>query len=198
MALKDNSYEHKGMWNKFSTDGKIFFAVSFILSCASVSSFADGIFQFQGFLETVVEFYRVPVDYVIELAGSYWGLAMKRSTVEMFVLNALLAASFSKALSVYFKPGLTRYALIVTYVLFVTILDYQDWSFGDAPRPENLPYYFYAVLFASLFISGFLIPATSDQARQTASIHRFAVVYILTILLFVAAIAIISEDLLFH
>jgi hypothetical protein len=186
------------MWSQFSAAEKLFLSIGFVLSCASVYSLAEGVFQFQGFLKTVVEFYREPFDYVTGLADSYWGLAVRRSTVEMFVLNALLAASFSMALSVFFKPGLTRYTLIVAYVLFVTILDYQDWSFADAPRPENLPYYFYAVLFASLFVSGFLIPARSNQAHQTAKIHRFAVVYILTILLFVAATAVISEGLLFH
>ena len=113
----------------------------------------------------------------------------------MFVLNALLAASFSKALNVFFKPTLTRHVLIVIYVIFVTTLDYQDWSFGDAPRPDNLPYYFYAVLLASLSFSGFLLPEKTEQARQTASIHRLAVGYILAILLLVAVIAVISAGL---
>ncbi|MCP4235150.1 MAG: hypothetical protein GY770_16460 [Aestuariibacter sp.] len=126
---------------------------------------------------------------------SYWDLVVKRSTVEMFVLNSLLAASFAKALSGFFKPTLTRYVLIVIYVMFVTILDYQDWSFKDAPRPDNLPFYFYAVLLASFSIGGFLMPGKTIQACQTASIHRLAVGYILTIFFLVAVITAISEGL---
>jgi hypothetical protein len=195
MALQDDGNERKSMWSNCSPGGKIFLAVSFILTCAPVASLADGIFQFRGFILTAIEFYRIPINYVIEALNSYWDLAVKRSTVEMFVLNSLLAASFSKALNVFFKPTLTRYAVIVIYVMFVTILDYQDWSFGDAPRPVNLPYYFYAVLLASLSFSGFLMPGKTEQARQIVSIHRSAVGYILTILLLVTVIAVISEGL---
>ena len=195
MAKQDDWKERKSMWSNCSVGGKFFLAVSFILSCASVFSLADGFFQFRGFILNAIEFYRIPVNYVVEALNSYWDLAVKRSTVEMFVLNALLAASFSKALNVFFMPTLTRYVLIVIYVMFVTLLDYQDWSLGDAPRPDNLPYYFYAVLLASLSFSGFLMPGKTEEARQTASIHRLAVGYILTILLLVAVIAAISEGL---
>jgi len=195
MALQDDWNERKSMWSNCSRGGKIFLAISFILSCASVSSLADGIFQFEGFILTAIDFYRIPINYVIDALNSYWDLAVKRSTVEMFVLNSLLVASFSKALNVFFKPNLTRYVFIVTYVMFVSILDYQDWSFGDTPRPDNLPYYFYAVLLASLSIGGFLMPGKTEEARQTASIHRLAVGYILTILLLVTVIAAISNGL---
>ena len=88
-----------------------------------------------------------------------------------------------------------RYVLIVTYVLFVSILDYQGWSFKDVPRPENLPYYFYAVLLASLILSGFLVPGLSDQARQSACVHRLAVGYILAVATVVAVVAGISASL---
>ncbi len=183
------------MWSNCSLGGKIFLAACFILSCASVSSLADGIFQFRGFILTAIEFYRIPINSVVDVLNSYWDLAVKRSTVEMFVLNFLLAASFSKALNVVFELSLTRYVFIVIYVMFVTILDYQDWSLGDAPRLDNLPYYFYAVLLASLSISGFLMTGKTEEARQMASIHRLAVGYILIILLLVAVIAVISEGL---
>jgi len=195
MALQDDWNERKSVWSNCSPGGKIFLAVSFILSCASVTSLADENLQFRGFILTAIEFYRIPVNYVIEALNSYWELAVRRSTVEMFVLNSLLAASFSKALNVFFKPTLTRHVFIVIYVVFVTSLDYQDWSLGDAPRPDNLPYYFYAVLLASLSFSGFLITGKTEEARQTASIHRLAVGYILTILLLVAVIAAISKGL---
>jgi len=178
----------KIMWSDCSPGAKIFLTVSFVLSFASVASLANTIFQFRGFSLVAIEFYRLPINYLTEALTSYWGLNVKRSTVEMFVLNSLLAASFSMALNVFFRPTLTRYVLIVIYVMFVTILDYQDWSFGDAPRPDNLPYYFYAVLLASLSFSGFLIPGTTQQSRQAASIHRLAVAYILTILSLVAVI----------
>ena len=196
MALQDDWKVRKSMWSKCSPGGKLFLVVSFILSCAAVSSLADGIFQFRGFILTAIEFFRLPINHLIEVLNSYWDLVVKRSTVEMFVLNSLLAASFSTALNVFFKPTLTRYVFIVIYVMFVSTLDYQDWSFRDAPRPENLPYYFYAVLLASLSIGGFLMPGKTVEARQTASIHRLAVGYILTILLLVAAIASISEGFL--
>jgi len=195
MALQDDWNERKSVWSNCSSGGKIFLAISFILSCASVSSLADGIFQFRGFILTAIEFYRIPINYVTEALNSYWGLAVKRSTVEMFVLNSLLVASFSKALNVFFKPTLTRHVFIVIYVIFVTILDYQDWSLGDAPRPDNLPYYFYAVLLASLSFSGFLMPGKTEKVRQIVCIHRSAVGYILTILLLVTVIAVISEGL---
>jgi hypothetical protein len=195
MALQDDWLERKNMWSNCSPGGKIFLAVSFVLSCALVSSLVDQILQFQGFILGAIEFCRIPFNYVVDALNNYWGLVVKRSTVEMFVLNSLLAASYSKALNVYFKPTLTRYVFIVVYVLFVTILDYQDWSLENAPRPDNLPYYFYAVLLASFFIGGFLIPGQTVQTRQTVRIHRLAVGYILTILLFVGAIAAISEGL---
>jgi len=195
MELQDNWKKHKSMWSNCSPGGKFFLSVSFLLSCASVASLADEVFQFRGFILTAIEFYRIPVNHVTEALNGYWHLDVKRSTVEMFVLNALLAASFSMALNAFFKATLTRYVLLVAYVAFVTILDLQDWSFADAPRPDNLPYYFYAVLLATLSFSGFLIPEKTEEARQTGSIHRLAVGYILTILLFVAVIAAISAGL---
>jgi hypothetical protein len=195
MGLQDDRDELKKMWSKCSLAAKIFLVVSFFLSCASVLSLADGIFQFRGFFLTAIELYRIPVNYFVEVVNSYWGIVVKPSTVDMFVLNSLLAASFLKTLNVFFESTLTRYVFIVIFVMFVTILDYQDWNLGDAPRPDNLPYYFYAVLLASLSISGFLMPGKTEVARQTASIHRLAVGYILTILFLVAVIAAVSEGL---
>jgi len=195
MALRDDWNKGRYLWGKCSIGGKVFFVVSFILSCTSVASLAGEIFQFRGFILTIIEFYRIAIDKAVDVLNSYSHLAVKFSTAEMFVLNLLLAASYLKTLNVFFMPTLTRYALIVIFVMFVTYLDYQDWSLEDAPRPENLPYYFYAVLLASLSISGFLMPGKTKESYLTACIHRLAVGYIMTILLLVAAIAAISPCL---
>ena len=181
--------------HNWSTGGIVFLCLALVVCAMIVSSLVVDKFGLRGFILDITEVHRIPFDYIVQMLNQKWGLGVKRSTVEMLVLNSLLAAAFWMALDLYYKANVTRVALLVAFVVFITLLDYQDWSFANAPRAENLPFYLYSVLFASLFASGFLLPSFSEQARRTASVHRLAAGYMMSIVALVGLVAILSEGL---
>ena len=181
--------------HNWSAGGIAFLCLGLIVCALIVSSLVVDKFDLQGFILGVIDVYRIPFDYVVDFLDEKWGLSVKRSTVEMFLLNSLLAASFWMALDLFYKASFMRLALLVAFVTFITVLDYHDWSFYNAPRAENLPYYLYAVLFASLFASGFLLPSFTEQARHTATVHRLAAGYMMSIVVLFGVVAVLSEGL---
>ena len=77
MGLKDDWNGLIRGWSNFSLATRIFLVVSFFLSCASIASLADSVYQFKGFILTAIEYYRIPVDYIAEIVKELFTIAIR-------------------------------------------------------------------------------------------------------------------------
>lgn len=71
-SLEDDIKQIKKAWPKLSGIARIAMAISVLISVLSVSSIANGIYEFRGFLQTGLELYRVctaPLGALVEQLG---------------------------------------------------------------------------------------------------------------------------------
>lgn len=203
MGLQDDWNELKKMWGNCSLATRIFLAVSFFLSCASVSSLADGVFQFRGFLQTAIEFYRIPIDYIVEVLYINWGWFIPPSAADTFVLICLFEASRIKVGGGFQKGWLYEIAIITFLAFFIMFMEYITY---DPTLVISFAPGFLVVMSGIFFYLGFVHPVAGQTKRAPAfkkieiapgdrRMFRLVLGNILTILFLVAVVAAISEGL---
>lgn len=97
MAIHDDWEELKGLWGKCSAPTRIFLLVSFVVSCLSIASLADHVFAFKGFILAGIEFYRIPINYLIEVVKEKIDFEIPILLFDGIICCVLIVSSIERA-----------------------------------------------------------------------------------------------------
>ncbi len=188
MPLQEDWNELKKTWSKLSHLGKIISVVSFVITCTSVASLADSIFEFRGFILTGIEFYRSILDYLQVI-----GLVISGPKRDVFVAMLLIITGVMKhhdSNTPLFLFPYSVYIMVVPVVPIGLIFDEPDRALVQAVWMGSIALFQFLVI-----LSYAIIPFVTKRELPYTLSARFILRYILTICFLIAVIAAISEGL---
>lgn len=200
MGLADDFNGLKVLWGNLSPIAKVFLGASFLVTALSIGSLADAIFEFKGFVVGAVTGYRAVVAPIIEWIEVYIRLEISQQLFDLVVSVTLVVVAQDRAL---FKevtegveidiPILASFGLsaVVFYLLFLGVVVFMASLTGYVVATV-----FFAISWPTVFI---VRPFIKRIFRRNFSkddvLDLRAGMYILSIYLFVAVVAAISEGL---
>jgi hypothetical protein len=173
MGVKGDFDELRKIWPNLSTPLKIFLTVSFILSCLSITSIANAIFQFRGFIEAAVDFHQSYITPIL-----YYLLSLLGVELSQIKLDAILCISLLFSSLIHSNTCLKTYPVSVDYLgwfLYLVLILVDKLS--DSAVYMSV-YAAYAVVFmraAIPYIFQNLKPPSLYKSSQIAALNIFSV-----------------------
>ena len=99
MALLGDHNELKAAWKSLSLPYKIFFSCSFALSCFSLASIGDAVFQFKGFIFEGIKFYQLLSGKLLLHLQTILNVSIDQIYFDAATISVFTAVSFSKSTS---------------------------------------------------------------------------------------------------
>ena len=96
MGLKGDIDEAKELWRNASPLMKLVIGVSLFLTVSSVTSLADVVFEWKGFILDALEFYRSWIADPVRRIARAFGLNYTRPEVDGLLVLTLLIGSFAR------------------------------------------------------------------------------------------------------
>lgn len=186
MSIKGDIEELKNTWPLLSPLTKIFLVASLCVSALSVSSIADSIFKFRGFLRVGIDFYREFVAPIFSLLFEYLGLVFDAAIIDNFVFVTFISATLIRTAFVY-RAG--WFSISINLFVWFT---YVYLIFQTKPQSLGIVFGF---LTAIVLLA--ILPSLLGNLRKTktASVYRISVLNIIATMLLVCIVAAISEAL---
>ena len=195
MGIQGDFNELKEAWSSFSPLSKVFFGATFLGSCLSVSSIADGVFKLRGFIVTAIDFYHSLVEPLTRLIAEYIGI----------ILMTLITVSIIRANRVLWLGNVKAELLqVLSWALMMGGIIFLDDGSGRVSR-------ILISLFVIIILSVAAYPRMVFKVAEVASLgkwrygrrdeldlmraYRLAAINIFAVLLLVASVAAISEGL---
>lgn len=141
MGLKQDIEETRELWKESSLLFKVVILLSTFLTISTITSLADVIFGWKGFILDAVIFYRTWITALIGKLLGYFGIYYTRSAIDYLTLVGLLNVSAARwawleksmALELWAKVGLTSIyvvgSLFSAYRLAGISTEISGWSF---------------------------------------------------------------------
>lgn len=200
MSIKGDFKEVKQFWPTLSTPAKIFFAVSFTLSCLSITSIADKVFELRGFIRTTVEFYQSNISIIFVDFFLYFDIALAQVKIDAIIFLTLITSALIRAHFFYKAPGIALDTL--TWLAFMVAI----YKVNDTQAFIIIYTYIAVIIFCATI--PFILKNISlskvdmpnrlglqlDKSKVTLA-YRQTLLYIFTVIFFTSIVAAISEGL---
>lgn len=205
MGIQGDFNELKEAWSSFSPLSKVFFGATFLGSCLSVSSIADGVLKLRGFIVTAIDFYHSLVEPLTRLIAEYIGLELGQGQVDGIILMTLITVSIIRANRVLWLGNVKAELLqVLSWALMMGGIIFLDDGSGRVSR-------ILISLFVIIILPVAAYPRMVFKVAEVASLgkwrygrrdeldlmraYRLAAINIFAVLLLVASVAAISEGL---
>lgn len=187
MGLQGDLEELKQAWPNLPLTFKVFLLVSFILSCFSITSLADSVYEFKGFIREAVTFYQETISPVFTNILSYLGLAVSQAKLDVILFITLVSTSIIRADFLY------RNRIEVTLIDFITWFGFVYLAYHTPDKAVyGIVYGYYGVV---IFFAA--LPSIFHPLKKYKSIlsYRLALTNVLAVLFLVSIAAALSEGL---
>jgi len=154
MALKDEIEQWRELWKDGSVGTKAIIVFSLFFTTSSITSLADYVFGWKGFILDGVEFYRTCITAPFSKLGELIGLRWSRPEVDTMIVFALMALGQMRA-NFTFTSRIGKQAWIVSHsIMFIGL----SITLGMIPqdRESTKDYVFLAHLLTVIFLVGYL------------------------------------------
>ena len=185
MGIISDLEELKGIWPKLPFTLKVFFVITFALSCLSIASIGDSIYQFRGFINVAISFYQSHISPMVINLLSLVDIKISQTQADTMLFISVINASLIRAN--YFCKYYHFTADVLTWFLFMW-LTYKT--------PDNAVFgLVYGYLGIVIFFAFLSIVAQRFAQFKILATYKFAAVNIIGVLLVVGIIGAISEGL---
>lgn len=194
MGLADDFNGLKALWGNLSPIAKVFLGASFLLTALSIGSLADAVFEFKGFVVGALAGYRAVVAPIIDK------LEISQQVFDLVVAVTLLAAAQDRARYRELTENVEiDIRIITTFILFAVV--FYLLFLGVVVFVASFTGYVVATVFFAItwptvmIVRPFIKRIFRPNFSKDDVLDLRAGMYILSIYVFVAVVAAISEGL---
>src|SRR5690554_1063802 len=125
MSLHGDLEEIKKLWPSLSLPVKVLLGFSFVISCLSITSLADRVFELKGFISGAVQFYQEFLSPVFVFLVSKLGLTVSPIKADVLLLFLIISGSLIRAQFLYNKD------VVIIDVIACCFIVWFTYAIGD-------------------------------------------------------------------
>ena len=184
MGLKGDINELKKAWPHLSLLTRLLLLLSVLISILSVSSLADSVYKFRGFIVLGIDFYRAFIFPYLDTLITFFNIRLNSRELDTTVFISLITGTLIRVMSVYKVKGAGSAIgvwLVYMYLMFDEKLPPQAVAFG------------YMMAIAFMGVAPLMLKKL--RGSEVALVYRVSTAFILFIMVLVCGTAAISEGL---
>jgi hypothetical protein len=151
MGLKSDIEEFKDVWKESNILFKVFILITTFLAFSSITSLADTIFSWKGFIKDGIEFYKLWVHLPLIELMDYFGIDFKEVIVDDIIIFSILIFSGIRVANIN-QPDIPKSHKVMLYFIGIIVIYKAATLMNSGSEDELQDNYYYLFVILVIFL----------------------------------------------